>query len=588
MINNIVNLFCTATGGIKRVVLLSVLTAGVPAQDAVEITPFQDATAGSGVDFIHFNGMSGELYFQEHMGSGAALFDYDNDGDLDLYLVQGDILGPGKTFEDALFKPRHPLPLSDRLYRNDSSTDRAGKHRIVFTDVTKGSGVDRTSGYGMGVAAGDFDNDGWIDLYVTTYGDNYLLHNQGDGTFRDVTERAGTREPRWSVSASWFDYDRDGLLDLFVGNYIDLTFDNLRPCYTPAVVREYCGPLSYEPSPDTLFRNLGDGRFEDVSKQSGISSAFGGALGVITADFNGDGWIDVYVANDGTSNQMWINQQNGKFVDDAMFGGTAVNMDGIAEASMGVDAADFDGDGDEDLFMTHLNRESNTLYVNDGEGLFEDMSLATGLAQTSMTFTGFGMGFLDYDNDGWLDIVIANGEVRRIPEQVEAGDPLPLRQKNQLFRNLANGRFQEVSETAGSAFQLKEVSRGIAFGDIDNDGDQDFLITNNNGPARLFINQLGQDQNWLGLRLLGRDGKRDALGARAALLADGEPSLWRRVRADGSYASSNDPRVLFGLGKKTGSQSILVQWPDGSREHFADLAPRSYHTLRQGAGIAPE
>jgi hypothetical protein len=350
------------------------------------------------------------------------------------------------------------------------------------------------------------------------------------------------------------------------------------------VVREYCGPLSYDPSPDTLLRNLGDGRFKDVSAASGIDKQFGGALGVITADLNNDDRVDIYVANDGTPNQMWINQADGTFINDAMFAGTAVNMDGIAEASMGVDAADFDGDGDEDLFMTHLNRESNTLYVNDGEGLFEDMSLATGLAQSSMTFTGFGMGFIDYDNDGWLDITIANGEVRRIPEQLKAGVALPLRQKNQLFRNLANGRFEEISASAGPLFEQEEVSRGIAFGDVDNDGDLDFLVTNNNGPVRLALNQSGQDNGWLGIRLMTRDGKRDALGARAAVVVNGKTRLWRRARNDGSYASSSDPRILFGLADGRGARAVEVRWPDGGRERFGPLAIDAYHTLRQGAG----
>ncbi len=566
---------------------LSLCAVGAQGADKTGDAPFTDIASQSGIDFLHFNGMSGELYFQEHMGPGAALFDYDNDGDLDLYIVQGNMLGPEKKLSDALFKPAHPLPLTDRLYRNDSGAGADGQYRIAFTDVTDKAGIGGTTGYGMGVTAGDYDNDGWVDLYVTNYGRNYLLHNEGDGSFADVTAQSGTAEPRWSVSASWVDYDRDGLLDLYIGNYIELTFENLRPCFTPAVVREYCGPLSYDPTPDTLLRNMGDGRFKDVSATSGIDKQYGGALGVITADLNGDDWIDIYVANDGTPNQMWINQADGTFINDAMFSGTAVNMDGIAEASMGVDAADFDGDGDEDLFMTHLNRESNTLYVNDGEGLFEDMSLATGLAQSSMTYTGFGMGFIDYDNDGWLDITIANGEVRRIPEQLKAGDALPLRQKNQLFRNLANGRFEDVSGSAGPLFELVEVSRGIAFGDVDNDGDLDFLLTNNNGPVRLALNQSGQDKSWLGLRLLTRDGKRDALGARAMVTVDGKLRLWRRARNDGSYASSSDPRIIFGLAESSGTRTVEVRWPDGSSELFGPLAGNAYHTLRQGTGKPP-
>ncbi len=352
--------------------------------------------AGGGPAFTHFNGMSGELYFPEMMGSGAALFDYDGDGDLDAYLVQGVMLGPGKSLADAVFPPPAGEALVDRLFRNDTGAEGADA-APRFVDVTASSGL-AADGYGMGVAAGDYDGDGQVDLYVTNFGANQLWRNTGDGRFEDVTASAGVGDERWSVSAAWVDYDRDGDLDLYVGNYVRYTFDNAKPCRSSTSARDYCSPLVYKPDVDTLYRNEGDGRFTDVSAAAGVRKKFGGALGVVVGDFDADGWPDIYVANDGVANQLWMNQGDGTFRDEAMLAGVGVNMDGSPEASMGVDAADFDGDGDEDLFMTHLARETNTLYINDGEGWFEDRTLAMGLANPSFQYTGFGTAWFDYDN----------------------------------------------------------------------------------------------------------------------------------------------------------------------------------------------
>jgi hypothetical protein len=555
---------------------LTVLAAG-PACGA---DAFVDVTAASGLEFEHFNGMSGELYFPEMMGSGVALFDYDNDGDLDVYLVQGQMLGPAGV-EAATFPPPSAPPLSDQLFRNDGP----GPDGVPrFVDVTAAAGL-RATGYGMGVAAGDYDGDGLVDLYVTNFGPNQLWRNAGDGRFVDVTARAGVEDARWSVSAAWTDYDRDGRLDLYVGNYVQYTLANAKPCRSSTSARDYCSPKVYEPSVDSLFRNLGDGRFEDASEGAGIRAAYGGALGVVAADFDGDRWPDLYVANDGVANQLWINRRDGRFSDEAMLAGVAVNMDGSPEASMGVDAGDFDGDGDEDVFLTHLARETNTLYINDGTGWFEDRTVAMGLANPSFAFTGFGTAWVDYDNDGWLDILAVNGAVTLIEAQVRAGEPHPLKQSNQLFRNLGDGRYRELGADAGPALAVALVSRGAAFGDIDNDGDTDVIVSNNAGPARVLLNARGQDAGWLGLRLLTGDPGRDAYGARVSL-SGGDPVLWRRVRADGSYASSNDPRVLFGLGAQPKDEyGVRVFWPDGGEETFDALAPGLYHTLRRGAGI---
>ena len=417
---------------------------------------------------------------------------------------------------------------------------------------------------------------------VTNFGKNRLLMNHGGKRFTDATDDSGTGDGRWSVSASFFDMDRDGDLDLYVGNYVNFSLRNHKPCRSATSARDYCSPLVYAASPDRLYRNDGSGRFADISAAAGITDTFGAALGVISNDFDGDGWTDGYVANDGSANQLWINQGDGSFADDAVFAGVAVNMDGNPEASMGVDAADFDADGDTDLFMTHLAHETNTLYMNDGDGWFEDRTIAMGLAGGSFSQTGFGVAWIDYDNDRWLDLLIANGAVMRIAEQSDA--LLPLRQTNQLFRGEHGKAFKDITTMAGDAFALSEVSRGAAFGDVDNDGDTDVVITNNSGPVRLLINMVGSENAWLGIRLIDRHGRLVTHGARVATIGEDGAAYWRRVGADGSYASSNDARVLFGLGTNRDEQRVRVIWPDGDLESWAGLETGKYHDLLHGSG----
>ena len=578
-----------------RSAFLALALAWIATADQAEPFLFTEVAAESGLDFVHFNGMSGELYFAEVAGAGVGVVDCDNDGDLDIYLSQGALLGAGKTLKDALFPPAPGAPPGDRLFRNDSAGGR-----LKFRDVTEASGI-RATGYGMGVAAGDFDNDGAVDLYVTNFGDDQLWKNDGACTFTDVTESAGVGLDEWSVSATFVDFDRDGWLDLFISAYVDFSLKTHKPCYSTSSARDYCGPRSYNPLPDRLFHNLGRGvggrvTFKDVSAVSGIAAEFGGALGVIAADFDLDGWPDLYVANDQLPNQLWINQQRGddgfvRFINEAALAGVAVNIDGAAEASMGVDAADFDGDGDDDIFLTHLNRQTNTIYVNEGDGWFSDKTLATGLGAPSVSFTSFGTAWVDIDNDGWLDLVVANGAVQVVEELALANDPFPLHQPNQLFRNLGNEkgsvRFEEITAAAGPAFELSEVSRGAAFADLDNDGDTDVVITNNNGPVRLLRNEGGAN-GWLGLRLVDPELKRDALGARVAVELEGGRTIWRRVRADGSFASANDPRILIGLGPRPKLQRLRVIWPDGSTEVWSDLTLGRYTTLRKGAAEKTE
>ena len=563
---------------------------------------FTEEAAANGLNFQHWNGMTGELYFPEMMGSGVALLDYDNDGDLDVYLVQGNLLGDD-TAEDALVPAPSPLPLTDRLFRNDLSLDADGSPRLRFTDVTEQSGLVST-GYGMGVTAADFDNDGWTDLYITNLGGNQMFRNLGDDApqFEDVTEITGTGSSRWSVPAIAFDVDRDGWLDLFVGNYVNYSVGANKRCTDELGVPNYCGPLAFAPVPDLLLRNRGDGSFEDVSRASGIESAFGGCLGAVAADFNGDGWPDLYVANDGMPNQLWMhrgNPQSGEpiFENRGLLSGAAVSGQGHPEASMGVAVADFDADGDEDLFLTHLRRETNTLYVNDGRGQFNDRSAVSGLGAPSYANTGFGTGWLDVDNDGWLDLLTVNGAVKVIKTLSLAGDPFPLHQPNQLFRHRGSSvfaaeqgstdaaTFEEITATAGDVFTLSEVSRGAAFGDIDNDGDTDVVISNNHGPARLLINRVGQDRPWIGLRLVDESGTRDLLGAAATVVRSGD-KLWRRVGSTASYASTSDPRLLFGLGEDPEISQVIVHWPDGNIEQWEpeQIRRNAYTTLRRGSG----
>ena len=540
---------------------------------------FVDRAAETGLDFVHFNGMTGRFYQPEMAGPGVGLFDYDNDGDLDVYLVQGDRLGDG----EPLLPPPADQPPGDRLYRNDLEIAADGKRRLRFTDVTDEAGV-AVSGYGMGVAAGDIDNDGWTDLYLTRFGRNRMLRNRGDGTFADVTDRSGTGDPGWGVPASFFDYDRDGRLDLFVGNYLGYTLAGHTQCYDRAGAPDYCAPETSRPQPDVLYRNRGDGTFEDVTAAAGMGREFGPALGSATADFDNDGWIDLFVANDQRENQLWMNRGDGTFRNRALSAGAALGAGGNAKADMGVDAGDFDNDGDEDLFITELAGQGSTLYVNDGSGLFRDRSAALGIRAPSLPYTGFGTAWIDIDNDGWLDVVAVNGAVVLNFETFGPDNPFALDQRNQVFRNTGGAGFEAATGRAGSVFELSEVSRGAAFGDVDNDGDTDVLVANAAGRVRLLLNQVGDRGHWLGLRLVGADPRRDMLGARVeAVLPDGTTRR-RRARADGSFASANDPRVLLGLGASAAVSLVRVFWPDGEVEEWTDPAIDRYTTLQQGGG----
>jgi hypothetical protein len=535
---------------------------------------FVEAPAAAGLGFTHVNGATGKYYMPELMGSGVALFDYDNDGDLDVFIVQGSSL-------DAVPGASAGAAATSRLFRNDLTTDAGGRRTPHFTDVTEHAGV-ALRAYGMGAAVGDYDNDGNLDLFVTAFGADTLFRNNGNGTFTDVTKDAGVSDPLWSTSAVFFDYDRDGDLDLFVANYLDFTVAGNKSCTDSTGARDYCGPRAYGPAPDRLYRNDGNGRFTNVTEASGLSRADGNGLGVAAGDYNGDGWLDLYVANDATPNQLWINRHDGTFGDEGLLSGAAVNAAGNPEGSMGIASGDFDADGDEDLFVTNIAGETFVLYRNDGHGNFEDARVASALGPPTAAFTGFGTDWLDYDNDGWLDLFIANGAVNTI--EAQRGRPSPFRMKNLLFRNTGTGRFADMSASAGPALERTDIGRGAAFGDVDNDGDIDIVVTNNNGPVRLLLNQTNARGHWLEIALGQPSGNRLGFGARVGVERAGHPMLWRRVKTDGSYLSAGDSRVHFGLGPTTAVDAIVVEWPDGGRERWAGVATDRVVTLRRGSG----
>lgn len=541
---------------------------------------FVDAAVESGLRFRHFNGMTGNYTLAEIMGSGGALLDYDGDGDLDIFLVQGALLG--NKMSEALFPWTGTGPPTSRLFRNDLTLNADGSRTPHFTEVTEKAGL-AFEGYCMGATTGDFDNDGRIDLLVSCLAGDHLFRNRGNGTFEDVTAKAHVGGGRWSTSATFVDYDRDGFLDLYVATYVDFATDPKRPCFAASSARDFCGPQAYRPERHRLLHNRGDGTFEDVTEASGIAKERGAGLGVVAGDVDGDGWPDIFVGNDGGPNFLWMNQRDGTFKNEALFAGVAVNAMGKPLASMGVDLADADGDGADDLFVTNIMQDSATLFFSVDKGLFEDRTISTGLAAATRGKTGFGAGFLDWDNDGWLDLMIVNGAVLVLPEQARLGDKLPLRQPSELFRNTGRGVFERVTARAGPALAVPEVNRGALFGDIDNDGRMDVVVTRNNGPTQLLLNRSTNKNHWLGLRLLTRRGGRDALGARVEVLRPSGTSLFRRAYTDGSYLSARDPRVLVGLGRDARVTGLRVVWPGGGVETWPAVPSDRYVTLREGS-----
>ncbi|UCE58922.1 MAG: CRTAC1 family protein [Phycisphaerales bacterium] len=532
---------------------------------------FTEITKEVGLDFTHENGADGSLRMPEIMAGGVALFDSDGDSDLDIYFTNGHHgLGTRELSNGPV----------NRLFRlEDDGT---------FADATEESGLgDR--GYGMGVATGDMDNDGDTDVYVSNIGHDRLYRNRGDGTYEDVTQSAGIDIDGWSASTSFLDYDRDGYLDLFVVRYVK--WDPKKDCFSRSGKPDYCGPLSFVPDNDVLLHNNGDGTFTDVSQAAGIAQTAAAGLGIVCEDFNDDGWIDVYITNDAYANNLWINQGDGTFLDDALMLGAAYNMHGHTEAGMGLIAGDFDNDGDPDLFMTHLGQESNTLLVNNGALMgFNDATSSFGLGWSSVPYTGFGLAAFDLEMDGDLDIFLVNGRVY-LKEPVPGSWVLPpwnrMSEPNLFYTNDGTGKFDLLEESVESLCSPIEITRGVASGDIDTDGDVDIVIVNLRSSARLYRNDTPRKGHWLSVRAKDPRLNRDALGARI-IITCGERRFSRTISSGFSYMSSSEPQAHFGLGPVSVVDSIHVRWPDGLFEEFAAVSPNQVVKLVRGEGETRE
>jgi hypothetical protein len=525
---------------------------------------FRDVARQRGLDFVHINGASDDKYFPEIMGSGGLFLDFDEDGWLDVFLVDG-----GSFADPAVARrARH------RLFRNRSGGS--------YEDVTAASGI-RPRGYGMGACAGDIDNDGLIDLYVTNVGPNLLYRNGGRGRFSEIPNAGGAAGNGWSTSCAFLDIDRDGSLDLFVTDYVDAQSGPNRFCGVsgPPPIRDYCHPLIYPPLTSALYRNTGRGTFENVSEASGVGGHRGNGLGVAVSDVDDDGWPDVFVANDSMPNFLFRNRGNGTFNEIGGLAGVAVSVDGKPKAGMGTAFADFAGTGRPGLIVTNHETEMHSLFVNSGGGAFSDVTLRSGLGPTTRPYVGFGVAFLDYDHDTHLDIAIANGHVMANAGQLRAGAKYG--QRNLLLRN-GGGRFVDMKAAAGPGFAPEVVSRGLATGDIDNDGDLDLLITNNGGEANLLLNDGGNTGNAILVRLIGEKSNRSAIGARLVLSA-GSRRLFREVQSGSSYLGQNDVRAHFGLGQGTRADRLEIRWPSGATETIENLPANHIFTVREGKGV---
>lgn len=522
---------------------------------------FTNVVAGSGLAFRHRSGASGRYWLPEMETGGVGLIDFDGDGLLDVFCVSGGSLDPAR-----------PEPPGHRLYRN------LGNWK--FADVTQAAGLQCPDGYGMGCAVGDFDGDGRPDLYVTQLGSNHLYRNRGDGTFEDVTRKAGVAVNSWSTSASFVDFDGDGWLDLIVVNYVKWSPETEMECASSGGHRDYCSPKNYHaPAPSVLFHNRGDGTFEDVTARAGIDRAYGNGFGVATGDFNHDGRVDFFIANDATPNQLWLNQGEGRFVDDAPLRGCALNSMGVPRAGMGVVAVDLLQHGWLDLFVTHLVGEGNGLFLNQS-GSFLDSVTPQGPMAGSLPFTGFGLAMADFDLDGQLDLYVANGRVRMGGRDWNPTDPYA--EPDSLYRGLGGGQFEPIEPQGGTAELLTGTGRGVAVGDLDNDGAMDVVVVNRDGPAHLLRNLHALAGQSIQCQLFDRKG-RECRNAILRLEAGGRLQ-WRQQQPNEGYCSSQDPRVHFGLGTGVRAGHLWVRWPDGSAEDFGVLEGGRVHRIRAGTG----
>lgn len=532
---------------------------------------FEDVTAKSGVAFRHQSGPTGKYFMPQVMGSGVALFDFDNDGRLDLLILNN--AGPKSDARNALYKQ-----LEDGTFR----------------DVSAGSGLD-VAGYGMGVAVGDIDNDGFVDVYISQFGGGRLFRNRGNGTFEDQTATAGVALPHWGTSVSFLDYDRDGWLDLVVVNYID--YDPSHDCVGPSGSIDFCHPRQFPGAAARLFHNKGRAGdrwagFEDVTLKAGLAGARSNGLGVVCADFDGDGWIDILIANDTLPNHLWMNRGNGTFVDEGVIRGVAVNAASNTEANMGIAVADMFGVGRFDVFITHLAEERHTLWRQDVPGHFRDMTAAVGLANPQWRGTGFGTVAADFNHDGFMDLAVANGRVMRdrLPSNKAPPESMPAfwrpyAERNQLFAGTAEGRFRDASLDSPMLTNPPGVHRGMAWGDLDGDGSVDLVVTSIDGPIKILKNVAPKQGHWLVVRAFDAALKRDAYGA-VVTISTGDKRRVGMANPGQSYCSSGDPRVHFGLGDADHVESIRVAWPDGSVEEYPGAKADQYVTLKRGEGKA--
>jgi hypothetical protein len=532
---------------------------------AASAVTFRDVTQQSGIRFTHNNGAFGKKFLPETLGPGVAFIDYDNDGWPDIFLVNG-MDWPGHA-------QKHTTP---KLYHNN--------HDGTFTDVTHKAGLD-VEMYGMGVAVGDYDNDGFDDLFVTALGQSRLFHNNGNGTFTDVTQKAGLSGPReLSTSVAWVDYDKDGRLDLVVGNYVQWTQDTDLYCTLDGKSKSYCTPESYKGTAARLWHNRGDGTFEDVTQKAGLGEPTSKTMGIAVLDYDNDGWPDLLFSNDTQPNKLYRNNGNGTFSEKGVIAGVAFSEDGVARAGMGVDAADYDHSGYHSVMITNFSNQMLSLYHNEGKGLFVDEAPQSAIGRATLLTLGFGCFFFDYDLDGWPDIFIANGHIDPEIQKVQANVKYAM--PPHLFRNLGKGKFEEVTNTMGAAFTAPRVGRGAAYADITNDGRLDLLLSTNGGPVYLFRNETqanGAANRSLRLKLVGTKSNRDGIGA-IVRLSSGADTQTQMLRSGSSYLSSSELILTFGLGQRDKADAIEIRWPSGQVDRLSNVAARQTVTATEGKG----